>query len=544
MKFVDGVSMKMKLVVGFGAIVLLLVTVITTAYVALQESQVTQRKMLEDNFGNLYDLPTLRSNINAERLAVAMMVELNRSEWGPWLENLSQRRKAADNIVNNLILRFRTSPEESQILGAFIAVRETYQRVQDSQTTLLVDQGRIEEAKNLFLGIQMKNHAQMRSLLGDLEELELTEARAMVKETERNAESRTRAFLVLGGLGVIVAVALAVFMSRTISSYVHDLKSREVALAQANRALKMLNRCNDVAIHATDEPRLVEDICRIIVDNGGYKMAWVGYADDDKNKSVRPMAFAGEDGDYIEHANISWGDNERGRGPTGTAIRTGEIVIARDTSTEPGYEPWRYRAREMGYRSSATMPLKDRDRVYGALMVYSVTVDAFDAEETRLLSEMADDTAYATAALRVQNARIQAERKAREAASYARTLLEASPDPMVAISPSGKITDVNKATEEATGKSRAVLVGTTFADYFVDPARANAGLKETMVKGSVRNYPLVIRHESGDSIGVLWDASVYRNEDGDMQGVFGVARYVRHVEVTGDAGADRDEEHT
>ncbi|HQT91744.1 MAG TPA: hypothetical protein PL001_06920, partial [Candidatus Kryptobacter bacterium] len=73
------------------------------------------------------------------------------------------------------------------------------------------------------------------------------------------------------------------------------------------------------------------------------------------------------------------------------------------------------------------------------------------------------------------------------------------------------------------------------------PARANAGLQETMVKGSIRNYPLVIRHESGDSIGVLWNASVYRNEDGEMQGVFGVARYARHTEPAGDAQANGEE---
>jgi PAS domain S-box-containing protein len=542
MRFVPSLSMKLKLVSGFGAIVLLLVTVITTAYVALEESQVSQRKMLEDNFGNLYDLPTLRSNMNAQRLAIAMMLELDRAQWGPWQEEISRRRKVADDIVNNLIMRFRANPGESEKLGAFIVLREAYERAQDTELTLLVDQGKIEESRNLFLGTQMKNHAQLRALLGELEAMELTEARAMVKETEINAQSRTRAFVIFGGLGVLVAVALALFMSRTISSYVLELKSGSAALARANRSLKMLNKCNSTAIHATDEPGLLEDICRVIVDVGGYKMAWVGYADDDKNKTVRPMAFAGDGGDYIEHANISWSDSERGHGPTGTAIRTGEIVIARDTSTEPGYEPWRYRAREKGYRSSITLPLKDGDRVYGALMVYSTTPDPFDEEETRLLSEMAEDTAFATVALRVQNARVQAERKAREAASYSRTLLEASPDPMVAISPSGKITDVNKATEEATGNARAVLIGTNFADYFIDPIKANAALQETLVKGSIHNYPLVMRNSSGESIGLLCNASVYRNEDGEMQGVFGVARYVRHAGVARGAESTPDEE--
>lgn len=239
------------------------------------------------------------------------------------------------------------------------------------------------------------------------------------------------------------------------------------------------------------------------------------------------MAFAGEDGDYIEHANISWGDNERGRGPTGKCIRTGEVVIAADTSTEPGYDPWRYRAREKGYRSSATLPLRDSGRVYGALMVYSGTANAFGEEEIRLLRELADDMAYATLALREQSARKHAEKKACESAAYARSLLEASLDPMVVISPSGKITDVNAATETATGKCRDELIGTDFSDCFADSDKARTGFKEALTHGFVRDYPLTILRESGGTLNVLYNASVYRNEAGEIQGVFAAAREVK-----------------
>jgi PAS domain S-box-containing protein len=186
-------------------------------------------------------------------------------------------------------------------------------------------------------------------------------------------------------------------------------KHAENARARAMRALAMVNACNSVVIHATGEDRLLADICRGIVQIGGYELAWVGYAQKDEARSVRPMAHAGRNGDYVEHVEASWGDNERGRGPTGTAIRTGKVAIARDTGSDPNYGPWRRRASEKGYRSSATMPLKAEGETYGALMVYAGEPDAFDAEEIRLLTEIADDLAYATAALRTRTAREVAE---------------------------------------------------------------------------------------------------------------------------------------
>lgn len=527
MKLNSGSSINLRIFAGLGAIILLLAIVLTSAYVALDETRTSERRMLEENLGNLYDLPTLRSNVNGQRLAIAVMLETPREDWEPWLEELNRRRRTADSIIINLIFRFRSDRAESEKLGAFIAVRDSYEQVQDRQMELLINDSKTEEARALFRGAQMENYSRMRSIIGELEQMELTEAHAMVTRTEESARARMRAFLVMGVMGLLIAAVLAVYMNRTVFSYVREVKSAEAAFCHANRALKMLNRCNAIVIRATDETRLLEDICHAIVDLGGHKMAWVGYADDDKNKSVRPTAFAGEDGDYIEHAKISWGDDERGRGPTGTCIRTGEIVITRDTSTEPGFEPWRYRAREKGYRSSATLPLKDSKRVYGALMVYSATMNAFDDEEVRLLKELADDLAYATVALRDQSARLQAERSTRESAAYARSLLEASLDPLMAVNPSGKITDVNLATEQATGKCRTELIGTDFADCFTDPDRAHAGHRDVLMKGFVRDYPLTIRHASDKVVDVLYNASVYRNESGELQGVFVAAREVR-----------------
>jgi PAS domain S-box-containing protein len=119
-----------------------------------------------------------------------------------------------------------------------------------------------------------------------------------------------------------------------------------------------------------------------------------------------------------------------------------------------------------------------------------------------------------------------AEQELRTNSRYARSLLEASLDPLVTISPDGKITDVNETTERVTGVERARLIGTNFADYFVERDRAEAGYQLVLRAGLVRDYPLTIRHVSGRTVDALYNAVVYRNEAGAVQGVFAAARDV------------------
>jgi PAS domain S-box-containing protein len=108
--------------------------------------------------------------------------------------------------------------------------------------------------------------------------------------------------------------------------------------------------------------------------------------------------------------------------------------------------------------------------------------------------------------------------------SYARTLIEASPDPLVTINAEGKITDVNKATEDATGYTRERLIGSDFSDYFTKPEEARKGYQQVFSEGYVKDYPLAIRHKSGKITDVLYNATVYKNEQGQIQGVFAAAR--------------------
>jgi PAS domain S-box-containing protein len=130
------------------------------------------------------------------------------------------------------------------------------------------------------------------------------------------------------------------------------------------------------------------------------------------------------------------------------------------------------------------------------------------------------------AAARDVTERKLAEIKQRAAAAYARSLIEASVDPLVTISPDGKITDVNRATELATGVPRQRLTGTDFSDYFTEPEKAREGYQQVFSQGFVKDYPLAIRHATGRITDVLYNASVYKDDRGEVLGVFAAARDV------------------
>jgi PAS domain S-box-containing protein len=319
-----------------------------------------------------------------------------------------------------------------------------------------------------------------------------------------------------------------------------------VELRKLNRTLNALRHSNEAMMHADREGDCLSATCKIITEDCGHAMVWIGYAESDKNKTIRPVAHAGFDEGYLETLRLTWADAERGRGPTGTAIRTGQPAGCRNMLTDPRFAPWCEEAVRRGYACSLSVPLRAKGRAFGAITIYAREPEAFSEDETGLLAELADDLAYAVMVLRAREAHARAEQALRQADErnreelerrvaartaalhesfrYARGLLESSLDPLVTISPAGKITDVNQATELATGVPRARLIGSNFFNYFTEPARAEAGYQKVLADGLVRDYPLSIRHAAGRVTEVLYNATVYRDEAGRVQGVFAAAR--------------------
>jgi len=161
---------------------------------------------------------------------------------------------------------------------------------------------------------------------------------------------------------------------------VHDITDRvqaEIALKHSNRALRTLSACNRVLISAEDEAHFLNHICQAIVEQGGYQLAWIGCAEHDKAKSVRPVAAAGFDEGYLESLNITWADTKRGRGPTGTAIRTQEPSMVQNIQDDPRFSPWRQAALQHGYQSSIALPIIVDDELFGTLNIYAREPYAF-----------------------------------------------------------------------------------------------------------------------------------------------------------------------
>ncbi len=191
-------------------------------------------------------------------------------------------------------------------------------------------------------------------------------------------------------------------MSRSTLYDITERKLAESALRKVNRALRALNAVSSELIHAEQELALLQNICRVCVELGGYRLAWVGFALPDPAKTVSPVAAAGFEEGYLAQAGISWADDARGRGPTGTAIRTGMVQVNRDLLSDPRMAPWRDDALRRGYRSSIALPLKDSSGPFGALMIYAAEPEAFDPGEVRLLEEVAGDLAFGILTLRAR----------------------------------------------------------------------------------------------------------------------------------------------
>ncbi|GEM_PF-505717 len=179
-------------------------------------------------------------------------------------------------------------------------------------------------------------------------------------------------------------------------------KAHERALTHAVRTLKTLSEVNQVLVRARDEAQLLKEVCKGIVEKGSYRMAWVAYADDNPEKTITPKAWAGVEEGYLGQLDLTWADTERGQGPSGRAIRSGEAQVIHDIRSDPGFAPWRELAEKHGYSGNFTYPLEVAGKIIGALGIYAAETNAFDEAEIELLKELGGDLAFGIETLRTR----------------------------------------------------------------------------------------------------------------------------------------------
>jgi PAS domain S-box-containing protein len=193
-----------------------------------------------------------------------------------------------------------------------------------------------------------------------------------------------------------------------IATDVTERKRKEEALRQTHRALRVLSQCNSAVVQATEEQALLNEVCRVAVGPAGYRLAWVGHADNDEARTVRPVASAGLAEGFLDRIHVSWDDNEYGRGSVGPAIRTGKPVVARRVREQSTFRVWHDALAARSLESVCSVPLREGDQVWGALAVYAAEPDAFDSSEVELIVELGENLAHGIASLRARKERAAA----------------------------------------------------------------------------------------------------------------------------------------
>lgn len=234
------------------------------------------------------------------------------------------------------------------------------------------------------------------------------------------------------------------------------------SLRKVNRSLRSFSECTKAMTRTDDEMQLMQGICRICVEVGGHRMAWVAYGEDSPQKELRPQAHWGAECSYLETLQATWADDELGQGPAGKSIRTGKTIVVQNLLTDPGFAPWRVAARNCGYASCIALPLVDVERgPYGALVIFDAQAHAFDKAEVELLEELAGDLSYGIKTLRLQS---EHERELEERLMLA-AVMDQTSEGVIIFDRNSTIQYVNPSFEELCGVPANETIGVSIHEF-------------------------------------------------------------------------------
>ncbi len=259
-------------------------------------------------------------------------------------------------------------------------------------------------------------------------------------------------------------------LERRAADLAGEVATRERAERQLRRVLrarKVMAECNRTLVRATDEARLLDDMCGFLVELGSYDIAWVGLARHDAERTIETVASAGDETGLLTSFRFSWADNALGRGLAGEAVRTGQPQVVHDIASDPRVVRWRAVARARGFNAAAALPLAYGHDSFGVLCIVAAEKDAFDADEVELLVELADDIAYGIHTLRARVAQQRTEatlrlrNRAIEESLNAIVISaadRAADNPILYVNPAFTLM-TGYTPEEAIGRNPRILIG-------------------------------------------------------------------------------------
>jgi PAS domain S-box-containing protein len=248
-------------------------------------------------------------------------------------------------------------------------------------------------------------------------------------------------------------------------SDISERKATESQLLRLNRLYAASSQINQAIALASTHDDLLQKVCKVLVEQGGFKMAWIGW-NDPETKMLVPVAESGDDNGYLRSVKVYTDDRPEGRGPSGTAFRENRLYICEDILNDPAMLPWRAEAQRRGFRASAAFPIKLKGEVCGTLTVHAPQVGFFQDKETALLAEAAGDISFALDNF-ARNEELQAaEAIARREMRFSDSMIESMPGVVYLYNDQGRFLRWNRNFEVVSGYSRAEIAAMHPLDFF------------------------------------------------------------------------------
>lgn len=233
-------------------------------------------------------------------------------------------------------------------------------------------------------------------------------------------------------------------------------------LARLNRTYRVISRINDAIVRSADRRVLFDTACRIMVEEGGFRMAWIGIMDEEA-RAVRPVSWFGRGAErYLGAVKISYDESPSGSGPAGLSVRENRYRVSGDIAADPAMGPWRDACAAMGYRSSASFPLSVGGRPVGLFAFYSSSTGWFGEEEVTLLDGLAHNLSHAIEAFEGEGRRRRAEEQVRESEERFRAIFDQVAVGVAETSLEGRWLRVNRRLCDIMGYTREEMLGTTY----------------------------------------------------------------------------------
>lgn len=305
-----------------------------------------------------------------------------------------------------------------------------------------------------------------------------------------------------------------------LSVFVKDItehKQAEEKTACLSRLYAMLSKTNEAIVRIRELEELYQGICRIAVEDGGFRMVWVGLVDRDSHL-VKPVASHGFEDGYLAKIRISIDDVPEGRGPSGTAIREGRYDICNDWEQDPRMNPWRVESAKRGYRSSATFPLRVGTNIIAVLNLYASEPNAFTDEEVQLLDRMVADVSFAIESIEQEKQRKRAEEMLQKSELKYRQLMEQAADGIFVADLEGNLLLVNLMAQKMLGYSEDELCKMNIVEtYPPDEIEVARRRLMEMRAGETMHFERQMRRKDGTLFPVEINLRVL--EDGNAHGI-------------------------